>query len=168
MEFTIELLTPAALAPLADAFAPEPYRKPRAQYVRYLAEHEAGTRVTLVARTAAGAVAGYGNLLWRSDYPAFARAGIPEINDLNVLVPWRGRGVGSRLIAAAEEVARNAGLPRVGIGVGTTPDYAPARRLYPALGSPPDGGGPQPTAFGDAEYLTKELGPRAPAGGLLL
>jgi GNAT superfamily N-acetyltransferase len=162
MSFTVRRLVPADLDALADTFAAAPYAKERAQYERYVAEHEAGSLVTLVARALAGTVVGYVNLLWDSDYSRFAAADIPEINDLNVIIPWRRRGVGTALITAAEAVARDAGRRRVGIGVGMTPDYDAARRLYPALGYLPDGFGPRPTAYGDAEYLTKELPPSAP------
>lgn len=106
------------------------------------------------------ATAGY--VLWYSDCPPFASASIPEINDLNVRVPWRRHGIGKGLIAAAESVARGADRPRVGIGVGVTPDYDVARRLYPLLGYVWDGRGPQPTAYGAAEYLTKALTSDAP------
>jgi GNAT superfamily N-acetyltransferase len=162
MSFTVRHLVPADLDALGDAFAPAPYEKERAQYERYLAEHQAGSRVTLLARAQAGTVIGYVNLLWHSDYSGFAEADIPEINDLNVIIPWRRRGVGTALITAAEAAARDAGRRRVGIGVGMTPDYDAARRLYPALGYLRDGFGPSPTAYGDAEYLTKELPPSAP------
>jgi GNAT superfamily N-acetyltransferase len=162
-QFTIAPLTPDTVDLLADAFAPAPYAKQRAQYARYLAAHTAGTLVTLVAWADAVTVCGYVNLLWHSDYPPFARAAIPEINDLNVLVPWRRRGIGKALIAAAELIARGADLPQVGMGVGVTPDDDVARRLYPLLGYVWDGRGPQPTAYGPAEYLTKALASDAPA-----
>ena len=166
-EFTVRPLVPDLLSALADTFAPAPYDKPRAQYDRYLEEHLAGTRVTLVAIAEDDAnghtVIGYVNLLWHSDYPRFAEASVPEINDLNVLAEWRRRGVGTALIAAAEAVARDAERAIVGIGVGLTADYDAARRLYPALGYVPDGHGPRSTAYGEVEYLTKDLGGAAVA-----
>ena len=158
MSFTIRPFVPADLDALAGTFAEPPYRKERGQYERYLGEHQAGSRVTLLAHGSPGTVIGYVNVLWQSDYPQFAAVEIPEINDLNVVIPWRRRGVGTALIAAAEAAVRDAGRHRIGIGVGMTPDYDAARRLYPRLGYVPDGFGPRPTAYGDAEYLTKELG----------
>jgi GNAT superfamily N-acetyltransferase len=157
MSFTIRPFASEDLPALADTFEQAPYRKERSQYERYLAEHIAGSRITLLAHAHTGDIIGYVNVLWRSDYPRFAEADIPEINDLNVIVPWRRQGVGTALITTAEAVARDAGRGRVGIGVGMTPDYDDARRLYPALGYVWDGFGPCPTDYGDAEYLTKDL-----------
>jgi GNAT superfamily N-acetyltransferase len=145
-----------ALDPLLSAFAHAPYRKTARQFERYLNEHLAGERVTLVAWRGVAAV-GYVNLLWESAYPPFAERSIPEVNDLNVLVEWRRRGIGSELVRAVEGIAREEGHPVVGIGVGMTTGYDSARRLYPKLGYVPDGRGPRPSAHGDTEYLTKSL-----------
>jgi GNAT superfamily N-acetyltransferase len=141
---------------IARAFEPAPYRKSLEQYERYLAEQNEGARVMLVAFVR-GDVAGYVNVLWESDYASFAEAGIPEINDLNVLAPYRARGIGTALVRAAESVIREAGSDTAGIGVGTTPDYDAARRLYPALGYTFDRRGVRATSYGDVEYLTRAL-----------
>lgn len=153
----VRALALADIEALARAFEPAPYRKSRAQYERYLAEHAEGERVTLVALVGAE-VAGYVSVLWDSGYPAFAASGTPEISDLNVLEPLRGRGIGTALIRAAEGVVRGAGHTVVGIGVGTTPDYDAARRLYPALGYVFDGAPPTDHGHGATEWLTKRLG----------
>ncbi|MEJ7809326.1 MAG: GNAT family N-acetyltransferase [Gemmatimonadaceae bacterium] len=55
-------------------------------------------------------------------------------HDLNVITNFRERGIGSALIAEAERMAAEAGRSAIGIGVGTTPDYDAAWRLYPKLG----------------------------------
>jgi GNAT superfamily N-acetyltransferase len=139
---------------LAMAFAS--WNKPRAQYERYWAENGQGSRVTFVALVD-GAVAGYTNVLWCSAYEPFRREGIPEINDLNVLGPYRRRGIATALITACEDLAREAGKPVMGIGVGVPADYDAARRLYPKLGYTYDGRGITPDAWGGAEFLTKAL-----------
>jgi GNAT superfamily N-acetyltransferase len=141
---------------IARAFEPAPYRRSLEQYERYLADQDHGARVMLVAFVR-GDVAGYVNVLWASDYASFAERGIPEINDLHVLAPYRGRGVGTALVRAAESVIHDAGGDTAGIGVGTTPDFEAARRLYPALGYAFDRRGIRATGYGDAEYLTRSL-----------
>ncbi len=113
-------------------------------------------RVTLVGYVD-GELAGYGNLLWQSDYLSFIEAGIPEINDLNTLEPFRRRGLATAIITECERIAAVAGKPVIGIGVGQTPDYANAQRLYPQLGYEYDGRGIRTTVWGDEQYLTKKL-----------
>jgi ribosomal protein S18 acetylase RimI-like enzyme len=46
----------------------------------------------------------------------------------------RGRGIGRRLLAAAEEAAIGAGCRALYIDTSSRPDYAPAHRLYAAAG----------------------------------
>lgn len=107
---------------------------------RYLAEHQAGTRATLVVPDGP-AIVGYGSLVWRSQYPAFAAAGIPEIQDIVVAEGHRGGGRATAMIAAFEARAKAAGCAVMGIGVGLYADYGSAQRLYARLGYQPDGRG---------------------------
>src|SRR5580658_8414233 len=76
--------------------------KPVAQYRRYLAEQLAGTRACLVA-TVDGIFAGYVNVNWTPTYCAFVEQQIPEIQDLNVLLEFRRKGLATRLLDRAEE-----------------------------------------------------------------
>lgn len=121
------------------AFAAIGWTKPAAQYVRYLDEQTEGARSVLVARRDE-ALLGYVTVLWDSDYPTFREAGIPEIQDFNVLPQARRRGVGSALMDAAEDLIAEQS-PVAGIGVGLYPDYGPAQRLYVLRGYVPDGRG---------------------------
>lgn len=114
--------------------------KPASQYERYLAEQAARSRVVLVAYEGEAFV-GHLTIVWESGYPPFASEGIPELQDFNVLVPYRRRGVGTRLMDAAERRVAAQGSPVVGIGVGMDPDYGPAQRLYVRRGYVPDGRG---------------------------
>lgn len=124
---------------IAAAFAAIGWRKPREQYERYLAEQESGRRRVFVARVDDD-FAGYVTLVWQPSYPPFRADGIPEIQDLNVLPPFRRRGVGSALLDAAESAAAER-TGSVGIGVGLDPDYGPAQRMYVRRGYVPDGRG---------------------------
>jgi ribosomal protein S18 acetylase RimI-like enzyme len=79
----------------------------------------------------AGEVVGQTMLLRRSRYPIVENAHNPaEINALHAYVP--GQGIGTALIAAAEEYAREWRRPHIGLGV--APDNVGARRLYERLG----------------------------------
>jgi GNAT superfamily N-acetyltransferase len=53
-----------------------------------------------------------------------------ELKNLNVRAGFRGKGVGSALIAAAEELARDDGRLAMGVGI----DNPRARELYERLG----------------------------------
>ena len=121
------------------AFEAIGWRKPAAQYQRYLDEQTADQRPVLVARLD-GEFAGYVTVLWEPDYPAFREAGIPEIQDFNVLPQFRRRGIGSALMDAAEALISTRSRT-AGIGVGLYPDYGPAQRLYVLRGYLPDGRG---------------------------
>ena len=141
--------------------------KLEAQFERYQAEHEAGTRVTRFAFLD-GAFAGYLNVLWRSGYPPFADADIPEINDFNVLPAFRRRGIGTALMDEAERVIA-ARSPVAGVGVGMASGYGAAQRLYVRRGYIPDGRGlmthERPVVEGESVrvdddlvlYFTKQL-----------
>lgn len=133
------------------------WNKPSTQYERYWTENEQSGRVTLVAKDGGGTVIGYANIVWSPEYVPFAEAGIPEINDMNVVSEWQRRGVATALVRECEGIARAAGCETMGIGFGLTPDYGAAQRLYPKLGYIPDGRGAVPTEWGDVLYLTKEL-----------
>ncbi len=160
-QLTIRRLRAADAAPIAAAFVG--WNKLPAQYEKYDAENREGWRITLVALHDE-AVVGYGNLLTASYHEPFRAAGIPEINDLNVIPPLQGTGIGRALIAALEDVARALGYARIGIGVVLTPDYAKAQRLYPRLGYAPDGDGPKQTDEGPETHFIKSLG-EAPRSG---
>ena len=121
------------------AFATIGWSKPAAQFEQYLAEQAEGRRAVLVARLD-GEFTGYVTVDWISPYPAFAEAEIPEVRDFNVLPRFRRRGIGTRLMDAAEALIAERS-PIAGIGVGLYPDYGPAQRLYVLRGYIPDGRG---------------------------
>ena len=102
-------------------------------------------------------------------------AGCPELNGIVVLPEYRSQGIGRRLIAFAEQMARERGFREVCLGVNI--ENARARSLYERLGyrdwghgvveaswGLPDQHGTRPTE--QAIYLRKELTDRksAPTG----
>ena len=126
-------------ATIAAAFQCIGWKKPDAQYRRYLEEQAAGRRVCRVAFVD-GRFAGYVTLNWQPTYPPFVEAGIPEIQDLNVLPEFQGQGTATRLLDEAEALAGEHSST-VGIGVGMHPGYNTAQRLYGKRGYIPDGCG---------------------------
>jgi GNAT superfamily N-acetyltransferase len=134
---TITELRETDIVDIAKAFAV--LNKSEQQYRRYFAEHAALSRFVLVARSDA-AIAGYVTIMWQSGYPPFREAGIPEIQDFNVLPDFRRQGIGSQLMNEAERLIakRSRGC---GIGVGLHHDYGAAQRLYALRGYVPDARG---------------------------
>jgi GNAT superfamily N-acetyltransferase len=127
------------IAPIANAFADIGWNKPASQYQGYLSEQDADQRLVLVA-TIKEIFAGYLTIVWKSNYPPFREAGIPEIVDFNVLPKFQRQGIGTQLIDAAEEkIAVRSSI--AGIGVGLTHDYCAAHILYIKRGYIPDGQG---------------------------
>ncbi|OWJ66188.1 GNAT family N-acetyltransferase [Inquilinus limosus] len=126
----------------------------------YLADQSAGRRAVRLAWDG-GRPVGYGTLAWDSDYAPFRAASVPEINNLVVAAPARGRGIGTALIRAFEDLARAAGRAHIGLGVGLYADCGPAQRLYAGLGYRPDGRGitwrEQPVVPGDSVPVDDDL-----------
>jgi GNAT superfamily N-acetyltransferase len=133
----IRTLEPGDVDPIAFAFATWP--KPRQTFERYLVEQLEQRRVVLVA-WCDGRVCGYVNVVWQPKYPPFRDHAIPEIQDLNVLPEFRRRGIGGRLVDAAERLASTRSAI-VGIGVGLYAGYGSAQRMYARRGYVPDGRG---------------------------
>lgn len=139
---------------LADLFAT--WHKPVEQFDGYYLEQLLDKRLIFVALQPEITMMGYVTLVWQSDYTQFWRRTIPEIKDLNVMTPFQQRGIGTALIAACEEAARERHYIQIGISVVQgDPDYAAANRLYPALGYVPDGFGITP--HDNELHLVKKL-----------
>ncbi|MBO6052861.1 MAG: GNAT family N-acetyltransferase [Clostridia bacterium] len=103
-------------------------------------EHErAGKCVTLTAELE-GECAGYVFVYPDSPWGAFGNRGLPEIVDFAVLEKFRGRGIGSALMDAAEKIAARY-ADTVYLGVGLHSGYGSAQRMYVKRGYIPDGSG---------------------------
>jgi GNAT superfamily N-acetyltransferase len=94
--------------------------------------------------------AGFVMLNWAPKYAYFKSENMPEIQDLNVLPRFRGRGIGRALIQYCEAMARSFGHAQMGLGVGLTASFGPAQRLYVKMGYVPDGYG----VTHDRQYVT--------------
>lgn len=87
-----------------------------------------------------GNVAGYINIYPNSEWGAFAGRGYPEIVDFGVLEKYRRKGIGTKLMDAAEEIAAKYS-DTVYLGVGLHSGYGSAQRMYVKRGYIPDGSG---------------------------
>jgi GNAT superfamily N-acetyltransferase len=135
----IRLLQAEDIPQIARAFEELRWHKPKALYERYLMEQSLNMRVCYVAFVD-GQFAGYLTICWSSTYESFREQKIPEIVDFILLPQFRRRRIGTKLMDLAEsEIAKVS--PIAGIGVGMTPDYGAAQRLYVLRGYIPDGCG---------------------------
>lgn len=124
---------------ISEAFAQMNRNKPVEQYQQYLREQAARKMIVLVAELN-GEFAGYLKIVWQPDYPYFKANNTPEIQDLNVLLKYRRKGVATTLMDEAESIIAEKS-PVVGIGVGLHPGYNAAQRMYVLRGYVPDAQG---------------------------
>ncbi|MDD9268157.1 GNAT family N-acetyltransferase [Paenibacillus sp. GCM10023248] len=136
---SIRLLREYDAKVISEAFRQQGWDKPAAQYDAYYRKQMNGGQVTLVAETD-GDFAGYVNVLWDSPYPDFRANSIPEINDFNVLIKYRRRGIGTALMNEAEAIIGERSQV-AGIRVGLYSDYGAAQVMYVLRGYVPDGKG---------------------------
>lgn len=163
----IRMLESQAIPQIATAFQQLGWNKPASRYERYLVEQELKFRDVYVAFIEKQ-FAGYLTICWTSTYEPFHKERIPEIVDFNILPEFRRQGIGTCLMDKAEaEIGKVSAI--AGIGVGMTPDYGAAQKLYVLRGYVPDGRGlhyrGHHLKYGEevtvddslALYLTKEL-----------
>jgi GNAT superfamily N-acetyltransferase len=144
---------------LVREFARHDWHKPQSTFDRYWHEQTLNERVIWVAFHH-DQCTGYVTLKWESSYQSFKEQHIPEIMDLNVLPPYRHKGIGTRLLEIAEQLASTQ-KDTVGLGVGLYRDYGNAQRLYIKRGYVPDGLGVtynyQPVVPGDSAPVDDDL-----------
>jgi GNAT superfamily N-acetyltransferase len=124
---------------LASAFGAQNWNKPVHLFEQYLNECSTGERTVLLAEVGRE-FAGYATVDWHPNYPLFTSGSIPEIADLNVLIRFQRRGVGTALMDSAEGLISERS-DTVGIRVGLNADYGNAQRIYAKRGYIPDGHG---------------------------
>ncbi len=124
---------------IVNEFARHHWPKPQSTFDLYWHEQNTNERFMWVAFHN-GQFAGYITLKWESNYQSFKEQHIPEIMDLNVLPPYRDRGIGTQLLEVAEQLAATQ-RQVVGLGVGLYRDYGSAQKLYIKKGYLPDGHG---------------------------
>lgn len=157
----VRTIEPEDVALLAKAFSGPDWggSKPESLFERYVREHAAGARDVLVAFRD-GALAGYATIRWEPAYEPFLAAGIPTVEDLNVLLSHRRKRVASALMDEAERRISERS-DTAGIGFGMDPGYGNAQRMYPRRGYVPDGRGltthDRPVKSGDTVRVDDDL-----------
>lgn len=114
-------------------------QKPRAYVERCWHENLSEQRTTFLA-VVQGKFAGWGHLVYVCDYSFFREHGIPEIQNFDVIPPYRRRGVGTQLMDAIEEFAFTK-FDVIGIGFGLYAKDGVAQKMYVKRGYIPDGRG---------------------------
>ena len=109
------------------------------KYRERLRDQAEGKCVSLTAEYD-GHPAGYVNVYLKGLGGAFRGKGLPEIVDFGVLEKYRNRGIGSKLMDAAEQIAGQY-ADTVWLGVGLHNGYGSAQRMYVKRGYIPDGSG---------------------------
>lgn len=122
-----------------DGLSGHDVQKPRTYVERSWKETLAGQRTTFLA-LAQGDFAGWGHLVYSSEYTFFREHGIPEIQNFDVIPSCRQQGVGSQLMDTIEQFAFEQ-YDAIGIGIGLYADYGAAQRIYVKPGYIPDGRG---------------------------
>ena len=124
---------------ITDGEIAQGWRQTIDKYLTRLRDQAAGRAVALAAEYR-GEVAGYVNVYPNSPWGAFGGRGLPEIVDFGVLEKFRRRGVGGKLMDAAEAIAGRY-ADTVYLGVGLHSGYGSAQRMYVKRGYVPDGSG---------------------------
>ena len=109
------------------------------KYLKRLEDHRNGISVALIAEYR-GQTAGYLNVYWDMDPGPFAGKPFPELVDFGVLEKFRRKGIGTKLMDIAEQLAAER-ADTVYLGVGLHSGYGSAQRMYVRRGYLPDGSG---------------------------
>lgn len=122
-----------------DAFLEQGWHPQMEIYQRYLDEQEAGERMVFVAQCDDRPV-GYICLLPKANGGPFEALSYPELEDFNVLLSHRNRGIGTKLMDRAEQSAKQY-ADKITLAVGLHSGYGAAQRLYIKRGYVLDGSG---------------------------
>ncbi|MDT8717704.1 GNAT family N-acetyltransferase [Clostridium sp. 19966] len=124
---------------LVNGFQLQNWNKPYDLFMEYYHQQENNERSVVIAEMDDN-VTGYVTILPHAQSGPFVHKNIPEIADFNVLIKYQRRGIGNRIMDAAEAVAREKS-EFVSLGVGLHHGYGSAQKIYVKRGYIPDGTG---------------------------
>ncbi len=122
-----------------EALAAQGWHPEISGYLARLKDRSEGRCAALTA-VYGGYPAGYVYVYLHADDGPFRGKGWPIIVDFNVLKKYQRKGIGSRLMDAAEKIAGRY-ADTVCLGVGLCDSYGAAQRMYVKRGYIPDGSG---------------------------
>ena len=138
-ELTIRSMEEADARIFTDEEAAQGWNSDISKYLTRLRDQAEGKCISLTA-VYRGHPAGYINVYLTGLGGAFSGKGLPEIVDFGVLEKYRRRGIGNKLMDAAEQIAGQY-ADTVWLGVGLHSGYGSAQRMYIKRGYIPDGTG---------------------------
>lgn len=138
-EVVIRSLQEEDIPALLRSFAEQGWTKPQQVLEGYLLGQSRGELAVLTAEFQKQA-AGYAVLYPHARHGPFAEQKLPEISDFIVFIKFQHRGIGGKILDAAEKQAARL-CDRVSLGVGLHAGYGTAQRLYIKRGYVPDGSG---------------------------
>lgn len=137
-QLLIRSMKPQDTDDFVEGFRRQGWQKEKELFLSYLGMQEKGEREVFVAEISGHAL-GYTTLVKRAAEGPY-KGRFPEIVDFNVLIPFQKKGIGSRILGAAEQAAKKFG-GTVTLGVGLHSGYGSAQRMYVKRGFVPDGSG---------------------------
>lgn len=138
-ELVIRSMEAADAQPLTDAYTAQGWHPDIAYYHMRMQEQAEGKCIALTA-VYHGQPAGTVYVCLNVQEGPFIGKGFPMIVDFGVLKKYQRRGIGSRLMDAAEQIAGQY-ADVVCLGVGLCEAYGSAQRMYVKRGYIPDGSG---------------------------
>ena len=138
-ELVIRNLEEADAQIFTDEFIAQGWHPDIAVYRRRLKDQAEGRCVSLTAEYL-GNPAGYVNIYLTAENGPFKGTGYPVIVDFSVLKKYQRKGIGTRLMDAAEQIAGQY-ADTVCLGIGLHDGYGDAQRMYVKRGYIPDGSG---------------------------
>jgi ribosomal protein S18 acetylase RimI-like enzyme len=112
MNISLRLLEKRDIPVIYTSFIKSGWFRPPMLLENYLLEQRQEHRTIFVAYLGEE-FAGYVTIAWKSDYPPFVEKGIPEIVDINCLLPFQRRGIATALMDKAEGLVLSARRPLV-------------------------------------------------------
>lgn len=138
-KLTVRNMETADAQIFTDEFTAQGWHPEVSDYLSRLSDQAEGKCVALTA-VYEGNLAGYVYVYLQADGGPFRGKSWPIIVDFNVLKKYQRKGIGSRLMDAAEQVAGQY-ADTVCLGVGLCDSYGTAQRMYVKRGYIPDGSG---------------------------